>query len=222
MAGAKPKICVAIVNDNMAAVKRVEPLTDLFEVRIDLIGEGWQDVAGQLGKPWLATNRRKEEGGNWQWSEAERIDELLKALDLGASIIDIELRSPDVRAVVEKVKGRAECLVSYHDFEKTPPPDELRYIILRQQDAGADICKLVTTARAFSDNLAVLRLIKDFPEIKVVSFAMGEAGRISRVLSPLAGGYFTFASAETGNESAPGQVTAEEIHDLYRLMGYDK
>lgn len=222
MAGARPRICVAIVTDDMAAVRQVEPLADLFEVRIDLIGEGWPDVAGQLAKPWLATNRRKEEGGSWQGSETERIEELLKALTLGASIIDIELRSPDVKSVVAQVKGWAECLVSYHDFDKTPPPDELRYIILRQQDAGADICKLVTTARAFPDNLAVLQLIKDFPEIKIVSFAMGDAGRLSRLLSPLAGGYFTFASSETGSESAPGQVSAEEMCEYYGVLGYGK
>lgn len=218
MAGDKPRICTALTSPDTAVIRSVEPYTDLYEVRIDLIGEGWQDLVRGLGKPWLATNRRREEGGNWQGSEEERVRELLAALDLGVSIVDIELQSPSLGTVVEQVKDRAGCLVSCHDFEKTPPLDDLRGIVREMTDAGADICKVVTTARCFEDNLTVLRLLRKFPETNVVAFAMGEAGRLSRILAPLAGGYFTFASAAAGGESAPGQVTVEEMDELYRML----
>ena len=80
---------------------------------------------------------------------------------------------------------------------------------------------MVTTARSFQDNLAVLQIIKDFPETKVVAFAMGAAGQISRVLCPLAGGYFTYASVAEGKESAEGQVTVEELRKIYAMLGND-
>jgi len=35
---------------------------------------------------------------------------------------------------------------------------------------------------------------------------MGMAGQISRVMSPLVGGYLTWASTEAGSESAAGQM----------------
>lgn len=219
MAGDKPEICVAVVNSDMEAVKKVEPLVDLYELRIDLVGGGWREVARHLGKPWVACNRRAEEGGGWGGSESERMAELLSAVELGASIIDVELGTMGVASVVGKIKGKAECLISYHNLKETPSLGEMRGIIKRQIAAGADICKVVTTARSFSDNIAVLQLIRDFPEIKVISFAMGDPGKISRVLCPLVGGYFTYASVEEGSESAAGQVTVGDLRKIYGVLG---
>jgi 3-dehydroquinate dehydratase-1 len=221
LSGVRPRICAAIVNGDPAAIKNIGPMVDLFELRIDMVGDGWREVAGRLPKPWIACNRRAGEGGKWRGNESGRIKELLGALEVGASIIDIELATPDLAKIVKEIKSRAECLISYHNLEETPPLKEMREIIKRQLNAGADICKLVTTARSFTDNLTVLQLITEFPKIKVVAFAMGAAGQISRVLSPLAGGYFTYASIETGRESAEGQITVGELRRIYRMLGND-
>jgi 3-dehydroquinate dehydratase-1 len=96
--------------------------------------------------------------------------------------------------------------------------DRMRQIIINQLAAGADICKVVTTARSFKDNLAVLQLISLFPETKVVAFSMGVVGQISRVLCPLVGGYFTYASIEEGMESADGQITVKNLKEIYRIL----
>jgi 3-dehydroquinate dehydratase type I len=200
------------------AVKKVEVLADLFEVRIDLIGDGWREMAGRLKKPWIACNRRSEEGGNWQGSESKRIEKLLSAVGMGAGTVDIEFSTPEVEKVVREIKGRAECLLSYHDLKETPPAEKMREIIGNQMAAGADICKLITTARSFADNTSTVQLIADFPGTRVVSFAMGPLGQVSRVLCPLAGGYFTYASIEEGGESAPGQITVEELRKIYEVL----
>jgi len=214
----KPRICAVIVNGDLAAVKKVEPHVDLFEVRIDLIGAGWKELAGRLKKPWIACNRNAEEGGNWKGSEEKRIEELLSAIDLGAKIIDIELSTGNLKETVKLIKKRAGCILSFHDFKETPSLDSMREITQRQIDAGADICKVVTTAQKFEDNNAVLRLISEFPETRIVSFAMGTQGLISRILCPLAGGDFTYASIETGKESAPGQVNAADLRKIYGTL----
>lgn len=218
MPGVRPEICASIVNKDLEAVKKVESLADLFEVRIDLMGDGWQEVVKSLKKPWVACNRRVEEGGAWQGGEEERINELLTAIDLGASLVDIELGTPGVEKIVERIKGKAECLISYHNLIETPPPEKMREIINNQLAAGADIGKVVTTARTFADNIGVLQLISDFPENKVVSFTMGALGQVSRVLCPLAGGYFTYASIEAGSESAAGQITVENLRKIYGML----
>jgi 3-dehydroquinate dehydratase type I len=202
----------------MTAVKKAGELADLIELRLDLIGPGWRELTGHLTKPWIACNRRAEEGGSWRGDEAERIKELLSAVELGVNIIDIELSTPGVEKVVRDIKGRADCLISYHNVKETPPPGELRDIIERQLELGAGICKAVTTARSLADNIAVLRLIKDFPKVKVVAFAMGEVGQISRVLAPLVGGYFTYASIEAGGESAPGQLPIGDLRKIYGML----
>jgi 3-dehydroquinate dehydratase len=48
---------------------------------------------------------------------------------------------------------------------------------------------------------------------------MGELGKVSRLLSPLFGGFFTFASLEQGSETASGQMTIQEIKATYELLG---
>jgi 3-dehydroquinate dehydratase-1 len=215
---ARPRICASIVSGDMAAIEKAELLADLFEVRIDLIGVGWREVAGSLKKPWLACNRRAAEGGGWRGGEAGRIEELLGAVDLGAGIVDIELAAMDLEKVVKQVKGRASCLVSHHDLKSTPTVDSLRKIVRKELAAGADICKIVTTALKAADNITVLRLIRDFPNVKIVSFAMGEVGQLSRVLAPLAGSYFTYASLGPGRESAAGQLTVHDLKKIYEVL----
>src|SRR3979490_2374002 len=50
---------------------------------------------------------------------------------------------------------------------------------------------------------------------------MGEQGIISRVLGVRAGSVFTFASAGLGEETARGQVTAQELRNVYRIEQVD-
>ncbi len=214
----KPRICATIIDNNLKAVKEVEPLVDLLEVRIDLIGDNWQELVGQLNKPWIACNRSANEGGKWSGNEARRIEKLLQAIELGAEIIDIELGTKNLGNIIRLVKRRTKCLLSFHDLEKTPTFDTMKQIVNKQAEAGADICKVVTTAQSFEDNLSVLRLIAEFPTTKLVSFAMGPLGVISRVLCPLAGGEFTYASIEKGKESAPGQVTVRDLTKIYEMV----
>jgi 3-dehydroquinate dehydratase I len=190
-------------------------------VRIDLVGAKWRDVVPALKKPWIACNRRTEDGGRWKGPETKRVKELLSALDFGASYLDIELGAPRVDEIVADTKGRAQVIVSYHNLKETPTLDRLRQIVINELAAGADICKVVTTARDFRDNVTVLELIGIFPAAKIIAFAMGEAGRVSRILSPLVGGYLTWVSAESGAESAPGQITVEDAQKLYRLLRRD-
>ena len=197
----------------------VEPLVDLFEVRIDLIGDGWEKLAKQLRKPWIACNRSADEGGKWAGNEARRIERLLQATELGAEIVDIELRTKNLENIIPIIKRRTKCLLSFHDLEKTPSLDQMKEVVRRQLKAGADIRKVVTTAQRLEDNLTCLQLIQEFPREKLISFAMGPLGALSRVLCPLVGGEFTYAAIEKGKESAQGQMTVSELAKIYEMMG---
>lgn len=211
------RICAVITNKKQN-IPQIASIADLFELRIDLIGEGWEECAVKLPKAWIACNRRKEEGGKWQGSEQRRIEELLKALPLGAAIVDIELETDGLDKIVAVIKQKADCLISYHNINETPSFDALKDIVARQLEAGADICKVVTFANKDEDNFTVLRLIPQFPGKRVIAFAMGEKGLASRILCPIIGGDFTYAAIEKGAESAEGQLTVEELHQIYRMV----
>jgi len=214
----RPRICAVIIDNDLEAIRGVEPFVELFEVRIDLIGDSWQELVKQLKKPWIASNRSADEGGSWRGSESRRREELLKAIELGAGIIDIELVTGNLKEIVQTVKKKAKCLLSFHDLRGTLPLDRMKEIVQRELEAGADICKVVTTARKFEDNLAVLQLISDFPKARVISFAMGPLGFASRILCPLVGGDLIYASIEAGKESASGQITVRDLRKIYGMV----
>ena len=214
----KPRICAVITGSDMEAVTKAEGLADLFEVRIDLIGSKWQQVAAGLRKPWIAANRNAANHGRHEGSEEHRVNELLAALQMGADIIDIDIETPGLEDIVKQVKGKAKCLLSYHDWSGTKSPETLAAMVHRQLTAGADICKVVTTATGIDDNLAIIRLPSLFPWASVIALAMGTAGALSRVLSPLAGGYLTYASIGRGSASAPGQLSVEAMRSIYRTL----
>jgi len=215
----KPRICTVVVSkDDLATLKKVEPFVDLYEVRIDMIGDGWQEVAKQLPKPWLATNRVASEGGKWPGDEDSRVAELLKALELGPALVDIELQTQNVKQIVQQIKRRAKCIVSFHDWQGAPPLEELEKVVQQELEAGADICKVIANAQQFEDNLTILKLYTRFPGVTFIASSMGPVGSLSRVLSPLMGAYLTFASASEGKGSAPGQIPARTLRELYDLM----
>ena len=216
----KPTACAVITDNDMAAIKKASPLVDIFEVRIDLIGQDWREVVPALEKPWIATNRMAAEGGKWSGSEARRKAELVDACELGASMADIELASDNLESIVAMIKKRAKCLVSYHNFEITPGLDELKNIVEKMLAAGADACKVVATAGTFEDNITMLKLLRAYPQIRLTAFAMGDIGLPSRALGPLIGG-MVYTSLHKGNGSAPGQFTASEWRELYRLVRGD-
>lgn len=207
-----------ITGCDTSAVSRERENTDIFEVRIDLIGNQWQEVVPFLTKPWIATNRSVSQQGKWTGSEEERIAELLRASELGAWMIDIELGSEGITTLKNRVKRGTRLLVSHHDWSTTPPTVELAQIVNSEISSGAYACKVVTTATKFEDNITVLKLMGMFPSARIVAFAMGQHGVLSRVMAPLAGAYFTYASLDSGSASAPGQITAKNMREIYRLI----
>jgi 3-dehydroquinate dehydratase-1 len=214
----KPKICVSIIDNDLEAIKEIEPLVDMFEVRLDLVGESWLEIAKYLQKPWIACNRRQEEGGRGNPNDVKREEELLWAAEAGASIVDIEYGTKNIKDFIPLIKSRAKLLISFHDVMGTPGYETLAGIARDQIRLGADICKIITTANNFEDNLTVLKLVHEYPETKMISFAMGETGRMSRVMCPLVGGYLTYACIDRGKEAADGQITIQELKQLYEYL----
>jgi 3-dehydroquinate dehydratase type I len=83
-----------------------------------------------------------------------------------------------------------------------------------------DIVKICTYAHTIEDNLRVLGIIP-YARNKgqaIIAFAMGEQGRISRVMAPFLGAYLSYASVEKGAESAPGQLTIKEMRLISQIL----
>jgi 3-dehydroquinate dehydratase/shikimate dehydrogenase len=231
------KLCVAIQAGSAAELmERAETaLADakFLEFRLDSLPKPaaalariGEFLAAHRDVTAIATCRRKEFGGNFVGSLTAELDVLLKAAQAGCQIVDLEVESAEQAnpALLRKFRNglrEAGCalLVSFHDFSRTRDLDRAAD---RISAFAPDFVKVVSTAKSLADNLAVLRLIENRSlSTHVVGIAMGEEGIVSRVLGPRAGAAFTFASFSDGAETAPGQVTARTLRDLYRVEHLD-
>src|ERR1700747_3125762 len=64
-------------------------------------------------------------------------------------------------------------------------------------------------------------LEKEGDRHSLVGLCMGEQGIISRVLGVRAGSAFTFAAVSPEEQTAPGQVTAQDLRSVYRIEQVD-
>lgn len=101
--------------------------------------------------------------------------------------------------------------MSNHDFDKTPPKEEIVSRLVKMQEYGADITKIAVMPNTEEDVLILLdgslEMKKGKADRPFIAISMGSLGMISRISGELFGSCMTFAAA--GNASAPGQLNAE-------------
>ena len=208
----------------MKLIERAEEASaDLVEVRLDSLQKhvGLADLAKYGNVPKIATNRLASSRGQFKGTEKEQKQILLTAAKTGFEYVDIELSAQNLREFTTEVSEYgAKPIVSFHDFDHSLELAELNTVLEREIACGADVCKIVTTAKRIEDNLTLLNFTTAAcARANTVCFAMGNYGKISRLLSPLFGCFFTFAALENGKETAPGQMTIQEMRTAYKLLG---
>jgi 3-dehydroquinate dehydratase-1 len=131
------------------------------------------------------------------------------------------LFTPNMRELIANLReAGAKPIVSFHDFDTTLELSRLNIVLEEEIALGAEVCKIVTTANQVEDNLTTLNFVsKASKKAKIVCFAMGELGKPSRLLSPVFGAFFTFASIDEKRKTAKGQLTIQEMRRAYELLG---
>ena len=196
---------------------------DFIEVRLDSLetSRNLQEVVKATNIPLIATNKLHSEHGFFAGTETERQLTLLNAAKAGFQYVDIDICSPLYQETIGKVKLLgSKTIASYHKYEGALDASEMDKVLGQQISSGATVFKIVTMARKIEDNLTALDFVAaKASQLKLVCFCMGEQGKISRLMSPLFGAFFTFASLESGSQTALGQMTAEEMRLAYSLLG---
>jgi 3-dehydroquinate dehydratase type I len=192
----------------------------MIELRLDYAAERLDltKLRESTNTQLVATARLPTQGGRWGRGEGERQKLLLSAARAGFDYIDAEIDTVSLDDLVGKLHDKhASVIVSRHYLDRSPSLAEALAVHGEAKKAGADTVKVVGTALSPADNLACVEYLAREPGN--VSFAMGAHGVPSRVLSPLVGGAWTYASASEGAEVAAGQMTLASLREAYRLMG---
>ncbi|HEY1686347.1 MAG TPA: shikimate dehydrogenase [Tepidisphaeraceae bacterium] len=213
-------LCVSIFVSDPAQMRRdalraAEAGADLIELRMDRLHDAQEVVElgiTELPLPAIVTCRPTWEGGEFAGSEEERLKLLRAASEAGAKFIDLELEAFKKSAMADAGIG-SRLIVSSHDFSGRP--ERLYNVLAEMNRHHAGVAKMVWAARTVRDNLEAFEVLK-VRQKPSIAFCMGEAGLISRVLAKKFGAFLSFASLQNGGETAPGQVSVEQMKNLYR------
>lgn len=174
-------------------------------------------------KPIIFTFRRKAEGGHTD------IDfEYYKKLNMTvakngyAEIVDIEaLAAMDEPEFINDLKlAGAYVIVSKHDFNRTPPLDDIIQDFFELQSLGGDIIKVSYMPSSKSDVLTLItateNMTSSFSLCPIIAISMGHLGTISRILGEFIGSAITFATIN--KSSAPGQLPIEGLTTMLSTL----
>ena len=217
----KHKTCVSIAETTpkklIITLKKALKKSDYAEIRFDFLKPGQVPEALELSKKYLkktvCTLRPKFEGGKISGTEKERISIIKLIAEYNPHLIDVEFNTLKKEKSLFRYikKTKTDILVSWHDFKKTPDINFLEKRF-RQMSKFSSFVKIVTTAKGVSDASRILSLYGVVKKTRLIAFAMGDLGRISRILCLYLGSPFTYVSL--GKAIAPGQFSLAEVKSI--------
>jgi 3-dehydroquinate dehydratase / shikimate dehydrogenase len=228
------KICVSVcaktAEDLIEQIKRAEEFADVIEIRFDCLNQSESDDflrrfdRKEYSSLFLTTFRATEQGGNQNLSFTQREDFWLHThIFEFTDWADIE---EDISAqALKNLWGDnvfAKFIKSAHDFNGVP--NDLSEIYERLKATYCDVIKLAVQTENICDTISIWKLLeraksenKDF-----IPIAMSEAGKWTRILGLAHGAFMTYASLDSGSETAPGQISAADLRDVYRVKNLNK
>jgi len=220
------KTCVTIGAPSPAKLKnsliKALSTSDYAELRLDFLQPTQIPYCLNLVKRQLrrciCTLRPKSEGGKFSGTEKERISILKLIAEFEPYLLDVEyntLKNNNKLYRFFRIR-KTNLLVSWHDFSKTPSKLFLRTIAKKMSKFSKNI-KIVTTAKGISDTLRILTLYQERPSsVNLIAFAMGDYGRMSRILCIKLGSPFTYVSL--GKPIASGQFSLNDMKSIFKLQ----
>ncbi|HEY5735295.1 MAG TPA: type I 3-dehydroquinate dehydratase [Nitrosopumilus sp.] len=220
----KYKTCVSVGENTPDKTKKTLKTalskSDFVEVRFDFLKKEQIPKTLEIIKKDLnrtvCTLRPKSEGGKFLGSEKERVAILKLIAEYNPFLLDVEFNTLKKNSGLTKYlkSTKTTLLVSWHDFRKTPKSPELKKKINQMSKFSSNV-KIVCTAKSTDDSTRMLELYSRKGKINLISFAMGDYGRISRILCLYLGSPYTYVSL--GKAVAPGQFSVDEVKKIVNL-----
>jgi len=172
----------------------------------------------------ILTFRPAEQGGQRQLSDETRYAFWSSAI-FSESFFDVELdlaeRLNSTEASQPLPIDWSRTICSHHDFAGVPA--KLEQIYDRLARTPARVLKIAVQANDATDCLPVFHLLARARTEgrEMVAIAMGTSGLATRILGPSRGAFLTYAFLENSEPIAPGQISARELSEVYRLDQID-
>ena len=234
----KPMVCVPVVAPDakgiLSSAKRIlDAGIRMVEWRVDLFAgiadpQQVMDVLEAL-RPLFAdrillfTIRTAKQGGQAELPEKDIIRLNETAASTGVpDLVDLEFfEATKPQREIRRLQERGvKVIASHHDFTSTPEDVILRMLMDQMNRGGADIAKLAVMPQNVQDTLRLLQFTADtkqkYPDMPLVTMAMGGTGVLSRLCGELTGSCITFGAI--GDVSAPGQLQAGDLQTVLDIF----
>ena len=227
-------ICTTIQNKTLEQIYEALEGCEMAEIRLDRCDLSAKEIDELFTAdiPLVATCRISEVAANEPTLQDPKLTpqsreikamqiaerKLVRAIEAGARYVDVELEAQ--KQMSKRIRNAAHengtiFIRSYHDFEGTDSLEALKALVEKCHYHGADMVKIVTTAKSRQDAERVLALYDWYaaerPDGGLIAFCMGEEGRQSRLDCLRKGAPYTYAALTEAEAAAPGQWPADEM-----------
>jgi 3-dehydroquinate dehydratase / shikimate dehydrogenase len=227
-------VCVRRASELALAISRAAEFGDIVELRLDYLDESERPALLPYLRehlnhitPMVLTFRPAEQGGHAAIDPEDRRRFWTSLINISSTaLIDLELDLVLRFAAEEPSRGVvidwSRVICSHHDFRGVP--SDLDQIYERMASTPARILKIAVQAGDATDCLPVFRLLERAQREgrEMIAIAMGQAGIMTRILGPSRGSYLTYGAFDDENATAPGQLTARALREVYRIDKLDQ
>ncbi|MGI9056601.1 MAG: shikimate dehydrogenase [Pyrinomonadaceae bacterium] len=198
----------------------------------------------KTNKILLTTFRAKEQGGHRELAQEERDVFWNSGYEIGWADCEEDIIEDSWSWLWDK------RICSFHDFNGFP--NNLFEIYERLKATNADIIKVAIQTHDIADTIPVWKLLEKWNAekenlkakklkwieelekkinsslprpisfLQIIPIAMGESGKWTRILGLPHGAFMTYAALDAGRETAPGQVSAKDLIEVYRVKELDE
>lgn len=210
------------VTDYATAQRRLFELADRadgLELRLDYVQnldmQAIKEIRQACSLPVIMTLRNQAHGGHYPHSEDQRLQSMLELCKLNPDYLDLEYDVPvQYIQAIRRMYPAIKIILSYHNFQETPADLLGLFQTIYQADCYA--YKIATQALSSLDALRMLHCVLTLcTQYRVIGLCMGEFGQCTRILAPIVGSLFTYACWDNTQATAPGQLTLEELSQIY-------
>lgn len=230
-------VCAPSTGQLFSVIERAGLTGDLLELRLDCLTNNelanFQTHLPTLlkadARPLILTLRPAEQGGRREIDNLTRIvfwtqffSETPPSNVYADVELDLALYFQEHERSAKPVLDWQRVVCSQHDF--TAGASDPSKIYERLCQTPARILKIAVAIEEITDCLPLFHLLDRARDEgrPLIAIAMGEAGLATRVLGPSRGAFLTYGSLDDENQTAPGQLSAAELRELYRVGHFDR
>jgi len=199
----------------ISMIKKVPRKFDLIEI--------WTDEIEKLDENGILEICHAAKKKKLIFKFTKGIDFSLISSCLNKKIHYFDIDNNNDQTTIQRIKtiaGDKKIILSYYDNMKTPLFTDILEMSQQMKLKGADVVKVITKAEKIEDNLIPLRLLSNSSvlNIPMISFCLGELGRMSRIYASKFGSFIDYILPAEKYMTAEGQILLNDFKKIQKCV----